>query len=86
MAHPMSTSVELEITDATQFADVYVDGRPVASVRRRHACDPRHAPAWTVTRCSDGARIAIHGIPPKSNARQWILHRMNQRGWLVPQT
>lgn len=38
--------VELEITDATQYATAYVDGKPIATVRRRHAFDPEDAPRW----------------------------------------
>lgn len=38
--------LELELFTDTQFADAYLNGRPFASIRRRHAFDPAGDPPW----------------------------------------
>lgn len=57
--------LELEIDTATQYATAYLDGRPFATVRRRHAFDPRTDPpwrAWDVTGRPLASRLSAQGI------------------------
>lgn len=44
-AYPVP-GLELDLFTDTQFASAYLNGAPFACVRRRHAFDPRTAPAW----------------------------------------
>lgn len=52
--------VELEITNADQYATAYLDGKPVATVQRRRVYEK--GPAWKVY-ATDGSLMFVQERP-----------------------
>jgi hypothetical protein len=66
--------IDVEITDATQYASVYIGEGAVATLRRQHSFDPPGSPRWELFNLH-GDRIRVWRLPRSYEGLKYDIQR-----------
>jgi len=75
----MTAALELDIDNATQYATLYDNGRPLATFQRRRVMESRSVPLWRVFD-TNGILVAVFFLNHRADYMARVVARKLTKG------